>query len=145
MRIIGSQGGQLLPRYYATLLSAIRSANSRIWITASYFVPTVQERQALTRAARRGVHVRLLLPSHSDSKAAVSVQHSYYGGLLRAGVKIYEHDDGMLHSKTAVMDGVWSIVGSSNFDHRSVLFNTEVDAVVIGEPPVNSWSNTSTT
>jgi len=132
VRIIGSQGGQLLPRYYATLLSAIRSAASHIWITASYFVPTRQERQALARAARRGIDVRLLLPARSDSAAALAVQQSYYSGLLRAGVKIYEREDGILHSKTMVMDGVWSIVGSSNFDHRSVLFNDEVDAVVIG-------------
>ena len=133
VRIIGSQGGQLLPRYYATLLSAIRTARRRIWIEAAYFVPTFQERQALVRAARAGVDVRVLVPSHSDSKAALAVQQSYYGRLLRAGVKIYERDDGFLHSKTAVMDGVWSIVGSSNFDHRSVLFNDEVDAVVIGD------------
>lgn len=133
VRIIGSQGGQLLPHYYATLLSAIRTARSRIWVEAAYFVPTFQERQALARAVRRGVDVRLLVPAHSDSGAALAVQQSYYGRLLRAGVKIYERDDGFLHSKTAVMDGVWSIVGSSNFDHRSVLFNDEVDAVVIGD------------
>jgi len=133
VRIIGSQGGGALrPRYYATLLAAIRSATSRVWITAAYFVPTRQERAALARAARRGVDVRLLLPARSDSQAALDVQRSYYAGLLRAGVKIYERDDGMLHSKTAVMDGVWSVVGSSNFDHRSVLFNDEVDAVIIG-------------
>jgi cardiolipin synthase len=133
VRIIGSQGGQLLPRYYATLLSAIRTARHRIWIEAAYFVPTFQERQALARAARAGVDVRLLVPAQSDSKAALAVQQSYYGRLLRAGIKVYERDDGFLHSKTAVMDGVWSIVGSSNFDHRSVLFNDEVDAVVIGD------------
>jgi cardiolipin synthase len=52
---------------------------------------------------------------------------------LRAGVKIYERDDGILHSKSMVIDQVWSIVGSSNFDHRSVLFNDEVDAVVLGK------------
>jgi cardiolipin synthase len=133
VRIIGSQGGQTLPRYYATLLSAIRGTSSRVWVEAAYFVPTLQERHALARAAQRGVDVRLLLPSHSDSTAALSAGRSYYGGLLRAGVKIYERAQGMLHSKTAVMDGVWSIVGSSNLDHRSVLFNDEVDAVVIGD------------
>jgi len=133
VRIIGSQGGQLLPRYYATLLAAIRTARHRIWIEAAYFVPTHQELQALARAARAGVDVRLLVPSRSDSKAALAVQQSYYGRLLRDGIKVYERDGGFLHSKTAVMDGVWSIVGSSNFDHRSVLFNDEVDAVVIGD------------
>jgi cardiolipin synthase len=133
VRILGSQaGGALSPRYYATLLSAIRSAEARIDITAAYFVPTRQEQHALIRAARRGVDVRLLLPAHSDSFPALAVQRSHYRALLKGGVKIYERQDGILHSKTVVMDGVWSIVGSSNFDHRSVLFNDEIDAVVIG-------------
>lgn len=132
VRIIGSEHGRLVPRYYATLLAGIRSASTQVWITAAYFVPTFQERQALARAARRGIDVRLLVPSHSDSSPALAVQQSYYAGLLRAGVKIYERQDGILHSKTIVTDSVWSIVGSSNFDHRSVLFNDEVDAVVIG-------------
>ena len=133
VRILGSQaGGALSPRYYATLLSAIRSAEARIDITAAYFVPTRQEQHALIRAARRGVDVRLLLPAHSDSFPALAVQRSHYRALLKGGVKIYERQDGILHSKTMVMDGVWSIVGSSNFDHRSVLFNDEIDAVVIG-------------
>jgi cardiolipin synthase len=131
VRVIGSQGGQLTPRYYATLISAIRSAAAHIWVTAAYFVPTHQEYRALARAARRGVDVQLLLPSHSDSGPALAAQHSHYADLLKAGVKIYERSDGILHSKTVVVDGVWSIVGSSNFDHRSVLFNDEVDAVVI--------------
>jgi len=133
VRIIGSEHGRLVPRYYATLIAGIRSANAHVWVTAAYFVPTYQERQALARAARRGIDVRLLLPSHSDSSPALAVQQSYYSGLLHAGVKIYEHEDGILHSKTIVTDSVWSLVGSSNFDHRSVLFNDEVDAVVIGQ------------
>ncbi len=132
VRIIGSTPRRLKSRYYVTVLSAIRNAESSIWITAAYFVPTLQEKLDLERAARKGVDVRLLLPSRSDSSPALQVQHSHYAALLRAGVKIYERDDGILHSKTMVVDGVWSITGSSNFDHRSVLFNDEVDAVVLG-------------
>jgi cardiolipin synthase len=133
VRIIGSEaGGRLSPRYYATLLSSIRSAEGSIDVTAAYFAPTHQESQALLRAARRGVQVRLLLPSHSDSFPVLAVQRSHYHAMLRAGVQIYERQDGILHSKIVVTDGVWSIVGSSNFDHRSVLFNDEIDAVVIG-------------
>jgi cardiolipin synthase A/B len=133
VRIIGSAPRRLKTRYYVTVLSAIRNAESSIWITAAYFAPTHREKEDLMHAARRGVDVRLLLPSHSDSSPALQVQHSHYWDLLRAGVKIYERDDGILHSKTMVVDGVWSITGSSNFDYRSVLFNDEVDAVVLGK------------
>jgi cardiolipin synthase len=73
------------------------------------------------------------------------VQHSHYEDLLKAGVKIYERDDGILHSKTMVIDQVWSIVGSSNFDHRSVLFNDEVDAVVLGKETGGKLANDFTT
>jgi cardiolipin synthase len=133
VRILGSSPAKLKRRYYVTAISAIRNAESSIWITSAYFVPTHQEKVGLMAAARRGVDVRLLLPSRSDSGPALAVQHSHYGDLLKAGVKIYERDDGILHSKTMVIDQVWSMVGSSNFDHRSVLFNDEVDAVVLGK------------
>ena len=133
VRIIGSTPKRLKSRYYVTVLSAIRNAEKNIWIEAAYFVPTHREKEDLIHAARRGVDVRLLLPSHSDSTPAVHVQHSHYEALLRAGVKIYERNDGILHSKTMVVDGVWSITGSSNFDYRSLLFNDEVDAVVLGK------------
>jgi cardiolipin synthase len=133
VRILGSSPVKLKRRYYVTVISAIRNAESSIWITGAYFVPTHQEKEGLIAAARRGVDVRLLLPSRSDSGPALAVQRSHYEELLRAGVKIYERDDGILHSKTMVIDQVWSIVGSSNFDHRSVLFNDEVDAVVLGK------------
>ena len=133
VRIIGSAPKRLTSRYYVTVLTAIRNAESNIWITAAYFVPTHQEKESLIRAARSGIDVRLLLPAHSDSSPALQVQHSHYSDLLEAGVKIYERSDGILHSKIMVVDGVWSITGSSNFDHRSVLFNDEVDAVVIGK------------
>jgi cardiolipin synthase len=132
IHVIGSTPGTFAPRYYATVLSAINTAERRIWITAAYFVPTRQERAALRAAARRGVDVRLLVPSYSDSPAALAVQHSSYSDLCGAGVKIYERDGVVLHSKSIVVDSVWSVIGSSNLDHRSVLFNDEVDAVVLG-------------
>jgi cardiolipin synthase A/B len=132
VRVIGSTPKHSTPRYYVTLLTAMDNAESSIWITAAYFVPTHQEMRALLRAARAGLDIRLLVPAHSDSRPALEVQHSHYGALLKAGVKIYERKEGILHSKTVVVDGVWSIVGSSNFDHRSILFNDEVDAVVLG-------------
>ncbi len=132
IRIIGSSPQQDFSRYYLTLISAIRSAEQRIWLTTAYFVPTFEEKQALIAAAERGVDVRLMLPAVSDASQAVAVAHSHYGDLLEAGVKIFEIEHVILHSKTVTIDGVWSAIGSSNFDHRSVLFNDEVEAIVLG-------------
>lgn len=133
VRVIGSSPTRLATRYYVSVLTAIRTAESSIWMTAAYFVPTRQELHALRAAARRGVDVRILLPSHSDVGAVLAVQRSYYPQLLAADIKVYERSDGIVHSKTMVVDGVWSLVGSSNFDQRSVLFNDEVDVVVLGK------------
>lgn len=131
-RVIGSSPHTAASRYYVTLISAIRNAEKNVSLTAAYFVPTDEEMEALTSAAKRGVDVRILLPHLSDAKSALFIQRSNYTNLLEAGVKIYELPNVMLHSKTAVIDGVWSVVGSSNFDHRSVLYNDEVDVVILG-------------
>ena len=131
-RFLGSTPDNDTPRYYVTLLSAMRNAEKSIFISAAYFVPTPQEMEDLVGAAQRGVDVTLLLPDQSDSALSMAVAHSHYAELLAAGVKIYETHDLVLHSKTVVIDGVWSAIGSSNFDHRSVIFNDEVDIVVLG-------------
>ncbi|HKB55563.1 MAG TPA: phospholipase D-like domain-containing protein, partial [Ramlibacter sp.] len=83
-------------------------------------------------AAARGVDVRLILHGTSDSSAAYYAGRSHYSELLEAGVKIYERRGALLHAKTAVVDGVWSCVGSSNLDWRSALDNDEINAVVLG-------------
>jgi cardiolipin synthase len=132
VRVLGSAPDNEIPLYYVTLLTAIRTAEKSIKITTAYFAPTKQEMEALTEAARRGVDVRLLLPARSDSPLSIAVAHARYSELLEAGVKIYELHDVVLHSKTVVVDSVWSAIGSSNFDHRSVIFNDEVDVVVLG-------------
>lgn len=132
VRIIGSSPQQQISRFYVTLISAIRSAERRVWLTTAYFVPTDEEVEALEEAAERGVDVRLMLPAESDAAEAVAIARTHYEDLLEAGVRIFEVEGVILHSKTVTIDGVWSAIGSSNFDHRSVLFNDEVDAVVLG-------------
>jgi cardiolipin synthase len=139
VRIVGSTPDKAVPRFYVTLLSAIRNAEKNVWLSAAYFVPTDQEEDDLAAAARRGIDVRLLLPSDSDSKMALAVGRSHYGNLLEAGVKIYEVQNEVLHSKTASIDGVWTAVGSSNFDPRSVVFNDEVDAIVLGSATADAF------
>ncbi len=139
VRIVGSTPDKGTPRFYVTLLSAIRNAEKNVWLSAAYFVPTDQEEEDMIGAARRGLDVRLLLPSDSDSKMALAIGRSHYGYLLEAGVRIYEVQNEVLHSKTASVDGVWTAVGSSNFDPRSVIFNDEVDTVVLGNATAQAF------
>jgi cardiolipin synthase len=117
---------------YLTLLSAITNAEKQIYITNAYFVPDAQLLTALTDAAARGVDVRLILPSHTDFWAVFHAGRAHYSALLRGGVRIFERKDALLHSKTAVIDAVWSCIGSANLDWRSFLHNDEVNAVVLG-------------
>ncbi len=117
---------------YLTLMSAFQSAEKSIYITMAYFVPDPAFLDVLKAAARRGVDVVLVLPGFSDSGLVLQAGRSHYGELLSAGVKIYERRDALLHAKTAVVDGVWATVGSSNMDWRSFTLNHEINAVVLG-------------
>ena len=76
--------------------------------------------------------VRLILPNQSDSTSAFYAGRSHYSKLLEGGVKIYERRGALLYVRTAIVDGVWSSVGSSNLDWRSALDNDEVNAVILG-------------
>jgi len=132
VRAIGSTPDDPYSLIYLTLISAITNAEKQVYITNAYFIPDPQLRKALLDAAGRGVDVRLILPSHSDSAMAFYAGRSYYSELLKGNVKIYERRGTPLHVKTAVVDGVWSCVGSSNLDWRSALDNDEVNAVMVG-------------
>jgi cardiolipin synthase len=132
VRAIGSSPDDAFSLIYATLISAIRSAETEVWIAVAYFVPDPQLMQALIDAAARGVDVRLLLPSKTDFWLVLHAGQAAYDDLLAAGVKIFERREALLHSKTAVIDGVWSTVGSTNLDWRSFLHNQELNAVVLG-------------
>jgi len=132
VRAIGSAPEDPFSLIYVTLLSAISNAEASVYITNAYFVPDPQLLSALKAAARRGVDVKLILPSETDSWLVFHAGRRYYGRLLRAGVKIYQRQGVILHSKTALIDGVWATVGSTNLDWRSFLHNQEVNAVILG-------------
>lgn len=132
VRAIGSASADPYSLIYLTLLSAINNAEQRIYLTNAYFVPDPQLLKALIDAARRGVEVKLVLPSHTDSWATFHAGRSHYSVLLRAGVKIYERRGAIMHSKTASIDGVWSTIGSTNLDWRSFLHNDEINASILG-------------
>ena len=132
VRAIGSSPDDPYSQIYLTLISAITNAEKQVYITNAYFVPDPQLIKALLDAAARGVDVRLILPSHSDSATVFYAGRSHYSELLEGGVKVYERRGAVLHAKTALVDGVWSCVGSSNLDWRSALDNDEINAVILG-------------
>jgi cardiolipin synthase len=132
VRAIGSSPADPFSLIYATLLSAIGSAETSVHLTNAYFAPDPQLLAALEAASGRGVDVTLILPGQTDSWLALHAGHAYFERLLLAGVKIYERRGVVLHSKTALVDGVWATVGSTNLDWRSFLHNQEVNAVVLG-------------
>jgi cardiolipin synthase len=132
VRAIGSTPDDPYSLIYLTLISAIGNAEKHVHLTNAYFVPDPQLLSALTSAAVRGVDVKLILPSESDSALVFHAGRAHYDQLLRAGVQIFERAGALLHAKTAVIDGVWSTVGSTNLDWRSFMDNDEVNAVILG-------------
>ena len=132
VRAIGSTPDEPYSRIYVTLISALNSADTEILLTNAYFVPDPQLVQALLNAVARGVDVKLIVPSVSDSSLVFHAGRSHYDGLLGGGVKLYERKEALLHAKTAVIDGVWATVGSTNLDWRSFLHNQELTAVILG-------------
>lgn len=117
--------------YYLTLIAAIENAESHIILNSAYFVPTEAQEDVLIAAAERGVKISLLVPSLSDSILAINVQRSHYTRLLKHSIEIYEMRDQILHAKMISIDGVWSVIGSSNFDYRSAGINAEIDVVIL--------------
>jgi cardiolipin synthase len=133
VRAIGSSSDDTASVIYVALLSAINTAETSVQLTNAYFVPDIQLLTVLKEAAARGVQVTLILPSQTDSWLALHAGRAHYTDLLKAGIKIYQRQGVLLHSKTALIDGVWATVGSTNLDWRSFLHNDELNAVVLGK------------
>ncbi|MYM83309.1 cardiolipin synthase [Duganella sp. FT50W] len=132
VRVLGSEPDGHFEIYKAYAL-ALQEAKKSIHLTVAYFVPDRQTVDALKAAARRGVDVKLVVPGVSDVGMVAYAGHSFYDELLAAGVHIYQLKLAVLHAKTAVIDGKWSTVGSTNIDMRSFLHNSEVNVIVMGE------------
>ncbi|MGZ5215381.1 MAG: phospholipase D-like domain-containing protein [Caldimonas sp.] len=132
VRAIGSTPDEPFSQIYVTLISAINSADTEILLTNAYFVPDPQLMAALLRAVARGADVKMIVPSVTDSSLVFHAGRSHYDVLLAGGVKLYERKQALLHAKTALIDGVWATVGSTNLDWRSFLHNQELTAVILG-------------
>jgi cardiolipin synthase len=125
LSVVSSPSDALQPIRLLFWVSFI-NARRRLWICNSYFIPDQRLRDAVVERARAGVDVRILVPgNHTDAVPVQAAGRSYYEELLAAGVRIFEYEPAMMHAKTAVIDGTWSIVGSANLDERSMELNEE--------------------
>jgi cardiolipin synthase A/B len=131
VQVVGSTLGQSNRITFIVYVSAITFAERSVHLTNAYFIPDDQILDAFTDAAKRGVDVKIIVPAITDSKLALLAQRYNYSELLKAGVKIYERRNALLHAKTAVIDEVWSTVGSTNMDFWSFLSDDEVNAIIL--------------
>lgn len=115
-------------------ISLINSANKRLWIANPYYVPPESLMDAILLARLRGVDVRILLPSYSDAKFVMQASKVYQKVLLKHGVRVYRYTKGFLHQKVMVIDEKFAVVGSANFDCRSMFINFEVSVITDDHP-----------
>jgi len=114
----------------SAFLASIASASEEIMIATPYFVPGPRVIRSLLRAERRGVRVRLLLPSRSDVPMVRLLGRSYYGALLKRGIEICELEREILHAKVMLIDGERAVIGSANLDQRSFHRNFEINCII---------------
>lgn len=116
--------------YIVSIVSAVKS----IYISNAYFVPDIDTTRALEGAVRRGVDVRVIVPGElADVPIVRQASRWHYELLLNRGIRIFEYRPTMMHAKTMVVDGIWSTLGSSNFDDRSFRLNDEVNVNIYDE------------
>lgn len=127
-RLISGEPGMF--RAYRVDQFIAATAERNLWLTDAYFVATTSYVQALGEAARDGVDVRLLVPGSSDVPALQPIVRAGYRSLIEAGIRVFEWNGSMLHAKTAVVDGRWARVGSTNLNFASWATNWELDVIV---------------
>lgn len=125
------EGEPARSRIYRLLQLVTVGVERRLWITDPYLVAPPAMNEALAAAARDGVDVRILVPAYNNWPIVGGMSRAGFGYLLAAGVRLFEWEGPMIHAKTAVADGYWSRVGSSNLNLASLLGNWEIDVVVL--------------
>lgn len=120
---------RLRRQYHKQLMQRISACKTRIWITNSYFVPDNRLLKKLKKASKRGVDVKILLPSKSDIFLISMISNLFYSSLLKNGVSIFEFLPTILHAKILILDD-WYAIGSSNLNYRSFLHDLEIDVEI---------------
>lgn len=127
--LLDSRPGRGQSEVFSAFAAVLGGARKRVWISNAYFAPSRRMLKLLCDTARRGIDLRLLLPSRYDLAFFRFIAQGYYTDLLHAGVRIYEYQPAIMHAKTLVADDTVSVVGSTNFDFRSFDFNAECNVL----------------
>jgi cardiolipin synthase len=131
--VLDSRSGRGHGEMASVLAALVAASRKRLWIANSYFAPNQTAIRLLARTAQRGVDVRLLLQGPSDIPLVRHAGHGNYSKLLASGVRIFEYQAAILHTKTIVADDYISVVGSSNLDFRSFYFNAECNVLIFDD------------
>lgn len=128
MVVISNAEGAGVTRARILFQTLLACAKESVQITTPYFVPDKPARQELTKCVGRGVKVTLLAPGrHTDQVLTYRSGRRRYGEMLKAGIEVYEYQPSMIHAKVMVIDGVWSVFGTTNYDSRSFAINDEIN------------------
>jgi len=125
VQLVPSGPGATPLAIHQALLTLIYSAREELIMTTPYFVPDEAMFEALLAAATRGVDVRLIMPTVSDSHLVAAAARAHYEQMLEGGIRIFQYNGGLLHAKTVTVDRNVALIGSTNFDHRSFFLNFE--------------------
>jgi len=126
---------------YSSLVSAVFQAKQRLWIATPYFVPDETLAQALLLAAHRGVEVQVMVPEKSNHHLADMARGPYLRDLQKAGVRVLLYQGGMLHGKALLADEALAVIGSANFDMRSLFLNFETGLLVYSQTEIQEVSD----
>ena len=130
LKVVGNEFAANRKDIRVAYTKAIQQAQASVFITNAYFMPPARLLRSLLQAARRGVRVAIIFGANTDVKLVLYGTRGLYPRLLKAGVEVYEWKKRVLHAKTAVVDGHWATVGSSNLDALSLRQNLEINAVI---------------
>ncbi|GAB3786186.1 cardiolipin synthase [Nocardioides ungokensis] len=129
VQVLHSSVSTAFPTIRDVFVVALTNARDRVWIQSPYFIPDEPLLTAMCVAASSGVDVRFMMTGHPDKKVPFNAAHAYFGTILRAGVRVFTYDAGFLHSKTVTMDEHLAIIGTCNWDIRSLILHDEVVSV----------------
>ncbi len=130
IQIISSGPDSRYPQIHNTYVRMIAKAKKSVYIQTPYFIPDESMMDALIIAAMSGIDVRIMIPCKPDHPFVYWATYSYIGDMLAAGVKCYTYDNGFLHAKGIIVDGMMCCFGTANMDSRSFFLNFEVNAVL---------------